>query len=76
MRIPEFDDFDTEGLLTASRQRNWLWFGLIVSLTLHIVLCTYFYRTRFQFGRVADADAAHFQSAKCRPLSAVGQEQH
>src|SRR5882757_11029688 len=48
MRIPEFDDYDTEGLLTASRQRNWLWFGLIVSLTLHIILCTYFYRTRFQ----------------------------
>jgi len=48
MRIPEFDDFDTEGLLTASRQRNWLWFGLIVSLALHIALCTYFYRTRFQ----------------------------
>ena len=48
MRLSEFDDFDTEGLLTASRQRNWLWFGLIVSLTLHIVLCTYFYRTRFQ----------------------------
>lgn len=48
MRIPEFADYDTEGLLTASRQRNWLWFGLIVSLTLHIVLCTYFYRTRFE----------------------------
>jgi outer membrane protein OmpA-like peptidoglycan-associated protein len=48
MPISDFDDFDTEGLLTASRQRNWLWFGLLVSLALHIALCTYFYRTRFQ----------------------------
>lgn len=48
MRLSEFSEFDTDGLLTASKQRNWLWFGLIVSLTLHLVLCTYFYRTRFQ----------------------------
>ena len=47
-KFNEFSEFDTEGLLTASRQRNWLWFGLIVSLTLHLILCTYFYRTRFQ----------------------------
>src|SRR5207253_4730271 len=38
----------TEGLLTGSRERGWLWFGLIVSLGLHLALCTYFYRTRFQ----------------------------
>ena len=48
MRVPEFNEFDTDGLLMASKQRNWLWFGLIVSLALHIALCTYFYRTRFQ----------------------------
>ncbi len=48
MRVSEFSDYDTEGLLLASKQRNWLWFGLIVSLTLHIALCAYFYRTRFQ----------------------------
>ena len=51
MRASEFDDFDeleTEGLLTGSRERGWLWFGLIVSLGLHLALCTYFYRTRFQ----------------------------
>src|SRR6266481_724876 len=50
MRASEFDDFDeleTEGLLTGSRERGWLWFGLIVSLGLHLALCTYFYRTRF-----------------------------
>ena len=48
MAISEFNEFDTDGLLMASRQRNWLWFGLIVSLALHLALCTYFYRTRFQ----------------------------
>ena len=51
MRVSDFDDFDrleTEGLLTGSKQRSWLWFGLIVSLGLHLALCAYFYRTRFQ----------------------------
>ena len=51
MRASELDDFDsleTEGLLTGSGERGWLWFGLIVSLGLHLALCTYFYRTRFQ----------------------------
>jgi outer membrane protein OmpA-like peptidoglycan-associated protein len=48
MKVSEFDEFETEALLTGSKQRNWLWFGLIVSLTLHLALCTYFYRTRFQ----------------------------
>ena len=51
MRPSELDDFEnleTEGLLTGSRERGWLWFGLIVSLGLHLALCTYFYRTRFQ----------------------------
>ncbi len=51
MRISDFDDFDsvaTEGLLAGSRERSWLWFGLIVSLGLHLALCTYFYRTHLQ----------------------------
>src|SRR5213082_589678 len=55
MRVSEFDHFDrfqTEGLLTGSKERNWLWLGLIVSLAIHFALCTYFYRTRF-----ASADA-------------------
>src|SRR6476659_2661199 len=50
MRVSEFDDFDrfeTEGLLSGSKERNWLWFGLIVSLAIHFALCAYFYRTRF-----------------------------
>src|SRR5438477_8143726 len=51
MRVSDFDDFDrfeTEGLLTGSKERSWLWFGLIVSLAIHLALCAYFYRTRFQ----------------------------
>jgi outer membrane protein OmpA-like peptidoglycan-associated protein len=51
MRISDFDDFDrleTQGLLTGTKERSWLWFGLIVSLGLHLALCAYFYRTRFQ----------------------------
>src|SRR5882724_10689012 len=51
MSVSDFDDFDrfeTEGLLTGSRERSWLWFGLIVSLGIHFALCVYFYRVRFQ----------------------------
>src|ERR1700726_1083594 len=50
MRVSEFEDFDDighEALLTGSKERSWIWFGLIVSLCLHISLCIYFYRTRF-----------------------------
>src|SRR5437667_12866313 len=46
--VADFDNLETEGLLTGSGERGWLWFGLIVSLGLHLALCTYFYRTRFQ----------------------------
>lgn len=51
MRVSDFDDldrFETEGLLTGSKERSWLWFGLFVSLAIHFALCAYFYRTRFQ----------------------------
>src|SRR2546422_11562165 len=44
----DFSDFETDALLTGSKQRNWLWFGLLVSLGLHLALCAYFYRTHFQ----------------------------
>jgi len=60
MRAYELDDFDnleTEGLLTGSRERGWLWFGLIVSLGLHLALCTYFYRTRFQTADAMPSEA-------------------
>ena len=51
MRVTDLDDFDTfetEGLLAGSRERSWLWFGLVVSLGIHFALCVYFYRIRFQ----------------------------
>ena len=60
MRVSEFDHFDrfeTEGLLAGSKERNWLWLGLIVSLAIHFALCAYFYRTRF-----APAEAAFVPS--------------
>src|SRR5438046_8776951 len=51
MRVSHFDhvdQFETEGLLAGSKERSWIWFGLIVSLAIHFALCAYFYRTRFQ----------------------------
>jgi outer membrane protein OmpA-like peptidoglycan-associated protein len=61
MRISDFEDFDsfeTEGLLTGSRERSWLWFGLIISLAIHLGLCAYFYRTSFQSVEAAIAPVA------------------
>ncbi len=49
MRVSDYEFGDLENaLLSARKQRNWLWLGLLVSLTLHLALCAYFYRTRFQ----------------------------
>jgi outer membrane protein OmpA-like peptidoglycan-associated protein len=45
MRTSEF--VFEEALLEGNKQRNWLFFGLIVSLALHGALCGYFYRTVF-----------------------------
>src|ERR1700680_2337343 len=44
----DIDDIEYEALLTGSEQRSWLWFGLMMSLGLHLALCFYFYRARFQ----------------------------
>jgi len=58
-RISDFDDIDEiehEALLTGSPERSWIWFGLIVSLCLHITLCIYFYRTRFQSAEAVFSD--------------------
>ena len=40
--------FDEMAIWSGSRQRNWLLFGLFVSLLLHAVMCLYFYQARFQ----------------------------
>lgn len=44
----EFDDPSYDALLAGRQQGSWLWFGLIVSLMLHLALCAYFYSARFQ----------------------------
>jgi len=41
---------------SGTKQRNWLLVGLIGSLTLHTLLCLFFYRTRFQPAEVLDLD--------------------
>ena len=43
----EIDEIEHEALLTGTPERSWIWFGLIMSLAIHITLCIYFYRTRF-----------------------------
>jgi len=71
MRVSEFDDFDsleTEGLLTGSKEHSWLWFGLIVSLGLHLALCAYFYRTRFQPVEAASAQNQQTPTFKVRSI--------
>jgi outer membrane protein OmpA-like peptidoglycan-associated protein len=46
--IESGEEFDELAIWSGSRQRNWLFVGLLVSLLLHSALCVYFYRTRFQ----------------------------
>lgn len=46
MRTSEFTDFE-EALLQGNKQRNWVLFGLMISLAIHGALCGYFYRTNF-----------------------------
>src|SRR5712675_1598919 len=72
MRVSEFDNFDsveTEGLLTGSKEHSWLWFGLIVSLGLHLALCAYFYRTRFQSVETLVAQNEQTPTFKVRSIS-------
>src|SRR5947207_8515719 len=55
MRVSDFDDLDhfaTEGLLTGIGELESLLLCIIISLVIHVALCTYFSRTRF-----ASADA-------------------
>jgi outer membrane protein OmpA-like peptidoglycan-associated protein len=76
MRLSDFEDFDTfetEGLLTGSRERSWLWFGLIVSLAIHLGLCAYFYRTRFQSVEAAISPMAQPPTFRVRNFDAGAQ---
>jgi outer membrane protein OmpA-like peptidoglycan-associated protein len=72
MRVSEFDgldQFETEGLLAASPERNWIWFGLIVSLAIHFGLCAYFYRTRFAPAEAAVAQNEQTPTFKIRSIT-------
>ena len=71
MRVSDFDhiaDFETEGLLSGSRERNWIWLGLIISLAIHFALCAYFYRTRFQAADAALTPREQTPTFKLRSL--------
>src|SRR5437764_10464668 len=51
MGVSDYDEH--EALLNATGQRNWLFFGLVISLILHLILCAYFYGVRFTPAEVA-----------------------
>src|SRR6266481_124214 len=51
MRVSDYDEH--EALLNATGQRNWLFFGLVISLILHLILCAYLYGVRFTPAEVA-----------------------
>jgi outer membrane protein OmpA-like peptidoglycan-associated protein len=70
-RISDFDDIDEiehEALLTGSPERSWIWFGLIVSLCIHITLCIYFYRTRFQSVDAVFSDVQQPMTFRVKPV--------
>ena len=72
MRVSEFDgldQFETEGPLAGSPERNWIWFGLIVSLAIHFGLCAYFYRTRFAPAEAAVAQNEQTPTFKVRSIT-------
>jgi len=72
MRVSEFDgldQFETEGLLAGTKERNWIWFGLIVSLAIHFGLCAYFYRTRFAPAETAVAQNEQTPTFKLRSIT-------
>src|SRR6201981_2589885 len=72
MRVSDFEDldhFETEGLLAGSKERSWLWLGLIVSLAIHFGLCAYFYRTRFQSAETAFPPSEQTPTFKVRSIT-------
>src|SRR5437870_9068759 len=70
MRVSDFDTFETEGLLTGTKERSWIWFGLIVSLAIHFGLCAYFYRTRFAPMEAAVAQSEQTPTFKVKSINA------
>jgi outer membrane protein OmpA-like peptidoglycan-associated protein len=70
-RLSDFDDIDQiehEALLTGTPERSWIWFGLIVSLCIHITLCIWFYRTRFMTADVVFSDMQQPMTFRVKPV--------
>jgi len=70
-RLSDFDDIDEiehEALLTGTPERNWIWFGLIVSLCIHLTLCIWFYRTRFMTADVVFSDMQQPMTFRVKPV--------
>ena len=70
-RVSDFDDIDDiehEALLTGTPERSWIWFGLIISLCLHITLCIWFYRTRFASVETVFADTQQPMTFHVKPV--------
>jgi outer membrane protein OmpA-like peptidoglycan-associated protein len=70
-RVSDFDDIDEiehEALLTGSPERSWIWFGLVMSLAIHITLCIWFYRTRFMSVEAVFADTQPPMTFRVKPV--------
>src|SRR6516162_1055439 len=70
-RASDFDGIDEieyEALLTGTPERSWVWFGLMVSLAIHITLCIWFYRTRFMSVETVFADVQPPMTFRVKPV--------
>jgi outer membrane protein OmpA-like peptidoglycan-associated protein len=70
VRISDFEfQEEHEALLNATGQRNWLLVGLVISLVIHLLLCAYFYRTRFAGADLAFAGTKQPPTFKVKSIS-------
>jgi outer membrane protein OmpA-like peptidoglycan-associated protein len=70
VRISDFEfQEEHEALLNATGQRNWLFVGLSVSLVIHLLLCAYFYRTRFAGAEFAFATTKEPPTFKVKSIN-------
>src|SRR5437764_948842 len=70
-RLSDFNDIDEiehEALLTGRPERSWIWFGLIMSLAIHITLCIWFYRTRFMSVETVFSDVTKPMTFRVKPV--------